>query len=179
MPKRSESKEVSSPTTGRSPRSTSCASPRRQSGTSLRRPAVHKFEKNGTDNGTWNAKASSGGAASEQPPIGRLLRMREKPIRAFEDFRAKSVGGRSIRKRLARSSSIASAAIIASIPVAKAAINSRDRQALSRSQREHPPSRTGNRITPHNHKNSGKSPAALSVAAIFQTNLTKRSSFVQ
>src|SRR4029077_6489238 len=81
------------------------------------RPAVHKFEKNGTDNGTWNAKASSGGAASERPPIGRLLRMREKPIRAFEDFRARSVGGRSIRKRLARSSSIASAAIIASITV--------------------------------------------------------------
>jgi hypothetical protein len=48
--------------------------------------------------------------AIEWPCIGRLLRSREKPIRAFEDFRAKSVGGRSIRKRLARSSSIASAA---------------------------------------------------------------------
>src|SRR5271155_2631447 len=89
--------------------------------------------------------------------------MREKPIRAFEDFRAKSVGGRSIRKRLARSSSIASAAIIASITVAKAAIHSRERQTLSRSQREHPPSRTVQSINGHNHKNSGKSPAALSV----------------
>src|SRR4029077_9848614 len=111
------------------------------------RPAVHKFEKNGTDNGTWNAKASSGGAASEQPPIGRLLRMREKPIPAFEDFRAKSVGGRSIRKRLARSSSIASAAIIASITVAKGATNSRERETLSRSQRDHRSSRTGNKIS--------------------------------
>ena len=72
--------------------------------------------------------------------------MREKPMRAFEDFRAKSVGGRSIRKRLARSSSIASAPIIASITVAKAAIHSRERQTLSRSQREQPLSRTGNRI---------------------------------
>src|SRR5271170_2672051 len=107
-------------TTGWSPRSTSCASPRRSSGTSLRRPAVHKFEKNGTDNGTQNAKASSGGVAIEWPCIGRLLRSREKPIRAFEDFLAKSVGGRSIRKRLARSSSIASAAIIASLTIAKA-----------------------------------------------------------
>jgi hypothetical protein len=65
--------------------------------------------------------------------------MREKPIRAFEVFRAKSVGGRSIRKRLARSSSIASTPIIASITVAKAAINFRERQTLSRSQCEHPP----------------------------------------
>jgi hypothetical protein len=56
--------------------------------------------------------------------------MRENPIRALEDFRAKSVGGRSIRKRLARSSSIASAPIIASITVAKAAINSRQRQNI-------------------------------------------------
>jgi hypothetical protein len=55
--------------------------------------------------------------------------MRENPIRALEDFRAKSVGGRSIRKRLARSSSIASAPIIASITVAKAAIDSRERQS--------------------------------------------------
>src|ERR1700686_106913 len=100
--------------------STSCASPRRRLGTSLRRPAVHKFEKNGTDNGTQNAKASSGFAASEWPRIGRLLRMREKPIRAFEDFRAKRVSGGSIRKRLARSVSIASVGIIASITVAKA-----------------------------------------------------------
>jgi hypothetical protein len=46
--------------------------------------------------------------------------MREKPIRAFEDFRAKSVSGGSIRKRLARSFSIASVGIIASITVAKA-----------------------------------------------------------
>src|SRR5579863_2715227 len=100
MPKRIESKEVSSPTTGPSPRSTSCASPRRQSGTSLRRPAVHKLEKNGTDNGTWNAKASCGEAARERPRTGRLLRIREKTTRAFEAFRARSVGGGSIRKRL-------------------------------------------------------------------------------
>jgi hypothetical protein len=46
--------------------------------------------------------------------------MRENPIRAFEGFRAKSVSGGSIRKRLERSSSIASGVIIASIIVAKA-----------------------------------------------------------
>src|SRR5271169_2411313 len=125
-------------TTGWSPRSTSCASPRRSSGTSLRRPAVHKFEKNGTDNGTQNAKASSGGVAIEWPCIGRLLRMRENPIRAFEDFRAKSVSGGSIRKRLARSSSIAHVAIIASLQLLK-------RQILSCSQREHPLSRQDKR----------------------------------
>src|SRR6202012_5637336 len=100
------------------------------SGTSLRRPAVHKFEKNGTDNGTWNAKASCGVAASERPRIECLLRMREKTTRAFEDLRATNVTGRSIRKRLERSSSIASAAIVASTTVEK-------RQALSRPQREH------------------------------------------
>jgi hypothetical protein len=62
--------------------------------------------------------------------------MREKPIRAFEDFRAKSVGGRSIRKRLATSSSIESAGIIASITAAEAAINSGEQQTLSRFQRD-------------------------------------------
>ena len=62
--------------------------------------------------------------------------MREKPIRAFEDFRAKRVGGRSIRKRLARSSSIESAGIIASITAAEAAINSGEQQTLSRFQRD-------------------------------------------
>jgi hypothetical protein len=60
-----------------------------------------------TANGTQNAKASSGRVAIEWPCIGRLLRSRENPTRALEDFRAKSVGGRSMRKRLARSSSIA------------------------------------------------------------------------
>src|ERR1700722_5233236 len=115
------------------------------SGTSQRRPAVHRFEKNGTHSGTWNAKASSGGTASERPRIGRLLRMREKPMRAFEDFRAKSVGGRSIRKRLARSSSIASAPIIASITVAKAAIELvSDKRSRALNASSHCPG--GNRI---------------------------------
>jgi len=39
--------------------------------------------------------------------------MRVNPIRAFDDLRAKSVGGRSIRKRSATTSAIAFPSIIA------------------------------------------------------------------
>jgi hypothetical protein len=46
--------------------------------------------------------------------MGWLLRIRENPIRALDDLRAMSVGGRSIRKRLARTSSTAFPLITAS-----------------------------------------------------------------
>jgi hypothetical protein len=64
--------------------------------------------------------------------------MREKPMRVFEDLRAKSVGGRSIRKRLARSSSIASTLIIA-LRILKYIFLSNKHSLFPREQ---PPSRT-------------------------------------
>jgi hypothetical protein len=100
--------------------------------------------------------------------------MREKPTRAFEDFRANNVGGRSIRKRLARSSSIASAAIIASMTVAKAAINSPERKALALAARAFtgPDAKQDKRLGIIKIAANAK---ASSVRTIFCPNLTTRS----
>jgi hypothetical protein len=68
-------------------------------------------------------------SAIESCRTAALLRIREKPMRVFEEFRAKSVGGRSIRKRLARSSSIGPAPIVASITLKRQLILASDKHS--------------------------------------------------
>jgi hypothetical protein len=61
--------------------------------------------------GTWKENAASQGTVSERPRAAEVLRIREKPICAGEQRCANIVGGRSIRNRFARTTSLGSLVI--------------------------------------------------------------------